>query len=204
MSTLAGPAAYRARGRTPRSARTRERILAAVRALLEEGRFHEAPVEDVAERAGVSRATLYQHFGSRLELVDAICDTFAVNPALTELRTAVVLDDPADALAETIRLAVRFWASEDPVLAQLYGVAAIDPAAQALVERQRGDRRGEMTRLARRLRPRLREGVGERGALERLMLLTSYGSYRELAAEGLAERQIARSLQQAAHSLLLA
>jgi AcrR family transcriptional regulator len=45
-------------------------------------------MEDVAERAGVSRATLYLHFRSRLELVDSICDVVgelygvvAVDPA---------------------------------------------------------------------------------------------------------------------------
>ena len=58
--------------RRPRkSQQTRERIIAAVHDLLEEGSFHESTVEEVASRAGVSRATLYQHFGTRLGLVDA-------------------------------------------------------------------------------------------------------------------------------------
>src|SRR4051794_23500245 len=126
--------------------------MAAVRELLEEGTFHEATVEQVAARAGISRATLYQHFRSRIELVDEICDTFAANPALLALRESVTRDDPAAALAETIAHAVDFWSSEDAVLSQLCGVTAIDPAARDLVERQREDRRGEMTRLARHLR----------------------------------------------------
>ncbi len=62
-----------------------------MRALLREGRFHESTVEQVAERAGVSRATVYQHFRSRIDLVDAICETFDLNPALIELRGAVLL-----------------------------------------------------------------------------------------------------------------
>jgi len=114
----------------------------AVRELLAEGTFHEASVEQVADRAGVSRATLYQHFRSRVDLVDAICDTFAANPALSKLREAVEIDDLDAALAETVALATRSGASEDAVLGELYGVAAIDPAARALVERQRADRRG--------------------------------------------------------------
>jgi len=55
------------------SRRTRDRIMGAVRELLEEGAFHQSTVEEVASRAGVSRASLYQHFGSRLGLVDAMC-----------------------------------------------------------------------------------------------------------------------------------
>ena len=197
-------AAYRSR-RPDRSQQTRERIMGAVRELLAEGTFHEAPVEEVAERAGVSRATLYQHFHSRVDLVDAICDTFAVNPALRELREAVGLADPEEALAETVALAIAFWASEDAVLDQLYGVAAIDPAARALVERQRADRRGEMERLARRLSAagRLRAGIGERRALQLLMVLTSYETFRELRLAGTAERDLAKTLQASARTLLM-
>src|SRR3954467_15704397 len=139
--------AYKTRRRPERTERTRERIVGAVHELLAEGKFHESTVEQVAERAGVSRATLYQHFRSRLELVDEMCDSFDANPALLALRESVTNVDPAAALAETIALAVEFWSSEDAVLRQLYGVAAIDEAAADLVERQRADRRGEMSRL---------------------------------------------------------
>jgi len=187
--------AYRARRRTTaRSDRTRARILEAVRELLSEGTFHESTVEQVAERAGLSRATVYQHFRSRLELVDGICDTLGDNPALLQIRELVSDPDPGRALGETIANAVRFWASEDTVLAQLYGVTAIDPAAQAFVDRQRADRRGTMEQLAATL--------GKRGALATLMVLTSYETYRELRLAGLDDRAVTRKLQQDAQTLL--
>src|SRR4051794_644363 len=131
--------AYRGRGRQQRSLDTRARIMRAVRDLLADGTFHESTVEQVADRAGVSRATLYQHFRSRLELIDEMCDSFDANPALLALRESVTNEDPAAAVAETITHAVEFWSSEDAVLSQLYGVAAIDQAASDLVERQRSD-----------------------------------------------------------------
>jgi AcrR family transcriptional regulator len=180
--------------------------MSAVRELLAEGTFHESTVEQVADRAGVSRATLYQHFRSRLELVDEMCNTFDANPALLALRQSVTADDPAAALAETVAHAVEFWSSEDAVLSQIYGVAAIDQAAADLVERQRGDRRGEMTRLARHLRRAgvLRRDVSDRQALVVLMLLTSYESYRELRHAGVPDRAATTTLLDAARSLLLA
>jgi AcrR family transcriptional regulator len=198
------PARAPYRSRVDRSAETRQRILTAVRELLAERTFHDCTVEDVADRAGVSRATLYQHFRSRLELVDAICDTMAVNPALVELREQVDLPDPDAALSETIAHAVRFWSSEDAVLSQLYGVVAVDPAAKDFVDRQRADRRGELQRLARNLRRsgRLREGTTEKRALAVLLLLTSYESYRELQEAGVSEREGTRMLQQSARTLL--
>src|SRR5947208_171484 len=141
---MAAGRAYITRSRSSRSAATRARIVSAVRELLEEGSFHESTVEAVAERAGVSRATLYQHFGSRIDLVDGICDELAMNPALVALREVVASDDPDEALEATIANAMDFWASEHAVLRQLYGAAAVDPAARDFVDRQRDDRRGEM------------------------------------------------------------
>jgi AcrR family transcriptional regulator len=178
----------------------------AVRELLAEGTFHDSTVEQVADRAGVSRATLYQHFRSRLELVDEMCDSFDANPALLALREAVTNADPATALAETIGHAVAFWSSEDAILRQLYGVAAIDEAAADLVERQRHDRRGEMTRLVRHLRRAgvMRDDVSERQALALLMLLTSYESYRELRHAGVADRAVISTLLGLAQDQLLA
>jgi AcrR family transcriptional regulator len=176
----------------------------ATRELLDEGTFHESSVEQLGERAGVSRATVYQHFPSRLDLVDAMCDTFGVNPALVRIRDSVELEDVREAMRESIADSMRFWSSEDKVLQQLYGVAAVDPAAEALVERQLRDRRGEMQKLARRLGEArtLRKGVDRAEALAHLMVLTSYGTYRELREDGLSDAKLIGHLQSAAERLL--
>jgi AcrR family transcriptional regulator len=197
--------AYRPRTRPTASARTRGRIVSAVRELLGEGTFHESTVEDVARRAGVARATLYQHFGSRLGLVDALCETFDANPALIAIRKAVLLDDPEEALDQTIAATVRFWASEEAVLQPLYGVAAVDPSAGALVERQTEDRRGELRRLLQNLRQhgRLVAGLADRRALALLLVLTSFETFEELRRRaGLAEREVVATLRGAARALL--
>jgi AcrR family transcriptional regulator len=196
---------YRPRGRTAKSDETRQKITAAVAELMAEGTFHESTVEQVADRAGIARATLYQHFRSRLELVDAICERFDENPALETIRKVVELADADAALAETIASAVRFWSSEDPILSQLYGVVAIDPAAQAFVDRQRADRRGEMTRLVRHLERagRRRRDLTEARALSLLMVLTSYETFCELRLAGAADGRVVDTLQQTARTLLL-
>lgn len=194
---------YRTRRRSERSQGTRERILTAVRELLAEGSFHESTVEEVADRAGVARATLYQHFRSRIDLVDAICETFDANPALIRLRELVELPDVDTALAETIASTLRFWSSEDPILRQLYGAAAVDPAAQALVDRQRADRRGEYERLVRNLSRSGRLRAAPQRALDLLLVLSSYDTYRELREAGQTDRRATAFLQEAARELLL-
>lgn len=202
---MKAPRSYRSRNRAKGAQHTRERIVTAVRELMREQRFHESTVEQVAERAGVSRATVYQHFRSRIDLVDAICETFDANPALIELRRAIMLPDPQAALVRTIALAMRFWESEDAILSGLYGVVAIDPAARDLVDRQRADRRGEMRRLAQRLHATgtLRAGISAARALDVLMVLTSYETYRELREAGRSAKRLTAELETMARALLL-
>ncbi|MGH2909151.1 MAG: helix-turn-helix domain-containing protein, partial [Solirubrobacteraceae bacterium] len=47
---------------------TRERLLAAAQALIEEGGYGAASVIAIADRAGVAAGTLYRHFASKEEL----------------------------------------------------------------------------------------------------------------------------------------
>jgi AcrR family transcriptional regulator len=190
---------YRPPRRSTRGDATRRKIMKAVHDLLAEGAFHEATVEEVADRAGVSRATVYLHFRSRLDMIDAICDAFADNEALQRAKGAIEEPDLTKAAEAAIENSVRFWASEDAVFAELYGVVAVDPAAQAFVERQRADRRRHMERLAHRLHAGKRL---QRRALAQLMLLTSYETYRELRADGLNQRDIIAALQESAGLLL--
>jgi AcrR family transcriptional regulator len=190
---------YRPPRRSTRGDATRRKMMKAVHDLLAEGAFHEATVEEVADRAGVSRATVYLHFRSRLDMIDAICDAFADNEALQRAKGAIEEPDLTKAAEAAIENSVRFWASEDAVFAELYGVVAVDPAAQAFVERQRADRRRHMERLAHRLHAGKRL---QRRALAQLMLLTSYETYRELRAEGLNQRDIIAALQESAGLLL--
>ena len=198
--------AYRPRRPSRKAEETRARIVGAVRALLVEGAYHESTVEEVADRAGVSRATLYQHFASRLDLVDALCDTLATHPSLLAIREAVGAEDADEALAGTLTHATAFWSSEDAVFAAVYGVAEVEPAARSFVERQHADRVGEIGRLAANLQRarRLPRGLTKARAFALLMVLTSYETYRELRRAGLSDREVARTLCDSAAALLLA
>jgi AcrR family transcriptional regulator len=52
--------------------RNRERLLAVAREVFAEKGVAEAPLEEIARRAGVGIGTLYRHFPTRLDLVGAI------------------------------------------------------------------------------------------------------------------------------------
>jgi AcrR family transcriptional regulator len=62
--------------RLPRSAR-RKQLLAAAQEVFVANGYHAAAMDDIAERAGVSKPVLYQHFPSKLDLYLALMDTQA-------------------------------------------------------------------------------------------------------------------------------
>src|SRR5580765_8162323 len=70
------PAAVPRGGRLSRSAR-RAQLLVAARDVFAAQGYHAAAMDDIAERAGVSKPVLYQHFPGKLELYQALLTTYA-------------------------------------------------------------------------------------------------------------------------------
>jgi AcrR family transcriptional regulator len=64
------------RGRLTRSAR-RAQLLVAARDVFAAQGYHAAAMDDIAEKAGVSKPVLYQHFPGKLELYRALLTTYA-------------------------------------------------------------------------------------------------------------------------------
>ncbi len=166
--------------RAAAAAQTRDRVTAAVRELLAEGAFHDASVEDVAKRAGVGRATIYEHFGSRAGVIDAVCGTLEASPAMKALRAAAVLPDPVDALRGTVQASTGFWASEEPMFAQLTALAASHDGARAWRDRQRADRRRVCAALVERLDAAGALRMKPADALAHLLVATSFEAFAEL------------------------
>ncbi|MEO5852768.1 MAG: TetR/AcrR family transcriptional regulator [Nocardioides sp.] len=69
-------------GRLPRTQRRAQLLESALEVFVAQG-YHAAAMDDIAERAGVSKPVLYQHFPGKLELylalLDASCDTIIDN-----------------------------------------------------------------------------------------------------------------------------
>ena len=77
MTTTTQPNDGPARGiRLPRSARRRQLLAAAQQVFVAQG-YHAAAMDEIAERAGVSKPVLYQHFPGKLELYLALLDEHA-------------------------------------------------------------------------------------------------------------------------------
>jgi AcrR family transcriptional regulator len=74
--------------RLPRSARRKQLLAAAQQIFVAQG-YHAAAMDDIAERAGVSKPVLYQHFPGKLELYLALLDTHC-DAIIAKVRAAML------------------------------------------------------------------------------------------------------------------
>src|ERR671928_1494576 len=87
--------------RLPRSARRKQLLAAAEQIFVAQG-YHAAAMDDIAERAGVSKPVLYQHFPGKLELYLALLDT-SCDAIVASVREALEsTDDNKQRVAATI------------------------------------------------------------------------------------------------------
>src|SRR3954451_13508075 len=73
-SAMSGTQAAGRPVRLPRSARRKQLLAAAQQVFVAQG-YHAAAMDDIADRAGVSKPVLYQHFPGKLDLYLALLDT---------------------------------------------------------------------------------------------------------------------------------
>ncbi len=135
-----------------RSQRTRQRLLTAARAVLEDEGFEALTLEKVATRGGVTRKTVYLHFGSRSGL---IAELFAYVAAAEGLEGSVApvwnAPDGATALNEWARHLARYHPRLLAVARALEEVWRSDPDAAEHHRRVLAAKHGNCRRLAQRL-----------------------------------------------------
>jgi AcrR family transcriptional regulator len=104
---------------------TRERVVAAARALFDERGFAETTIQDVADRAGVGKATVYYYVESKGQLLGLVIDE-TIGELLTQVRCELErIDSPAKGLDHLLRRHAREMARTGVMLdAYLRGEAA--------------------------------------------------------------------------------
>ena len=113
------PRPYRLGQRQATTEQTRARIIAAARELLmaSDG-FSGFSIDAVARQADVARMTVYYQFGSKIGLLEALCDSLATQGGMEQLATAFRQPEPLDALAEYIAEGLRELERTVPPLSQ--------------------------------------------------------------------------------------
>jgi AcrR family transcriptional regulator len=187
------------------SVETVEHVLDAAERLIREGSFHAATMDELAAAAGVSRATVFNRFGSKLGVLQALFRRGIEGPEMAAIQAALELEDPVAALEAVIVAACTIWEAYGYVHLQLQAVLVLEPGATALIDEQREQQRIELQGLTRRLARagKLRPGLSQARATATLHTLTSLESFLWLRqAYGLSLRQTRETIAELARTLL--
>jgi AcrR family transcriptional regulator len=199
------PRPYRLGQRQAATEQTRARILAAARDLLMSADgYARFSIEAVARQADVARMTVYHQFGSKIGLLEALCDTLAVSGGMEHLAMAFRQPDPLEALTQFLRVFGRFWEADRLVMRRLRALAALDPDFEQVIRARDAWRRQGSSVIAQRL-------VEQQGLLpetardefvEVLFTLSSFETYDTLAGPTRSAEEIAPLVAQLARAAL--
>ena len=187
------------------AARTVERILDAAAELVAEDAFHTATIDDLASRAGVSRATVFTRFCSKVGVLEALSTRCAGGPEMRAIREAQAIADPVDQLNALLDAGCDLWEQQGYILLQLKAIVVLEPEASGLIDEQRGDQGAGMEALARALSKAglLRDGVTQQTPAAALHALTSVETFLALRRDyRLPLKTVKSTIRELAHSLL--
>ncbi len=156
------PRPYRLGQREASTEQTRARILAAARELLiaTDG-FAAFSMDAVARRADVARMTVYHQFGSKIGLLEALCDSLAASGDMRQMSAAVFQQpDPAAALERYVATFAQLWTVDRILTRRLRALAALDPDFAQVIRTRDEWRRNGVTVLVGRM-PGWREASAE-------------------------------------------
>src|SRR5499433_4264292 len=180
------PRAYKSPRRIVAATKTRARIVTAAAATLgtAEG-IRGFSLQAVADRAGVTRLTVYNQFGSRRALLEAVFDDMAARGGLHRIPAVMAGPDPQAGLLQVIAIFCDFWSFGCDALGPLHAAGASDPEFVASVHERNERRRRLLSVLVRRmasdrkLPPRVLDDL-----IDVLFALTSFPFFSQLTARG--------------------
>ena len=160
------------------AAATRATVLQAARTVLSDPDPAPWSMETVATAAGVTRMTVYNQFGSRAAVIEAVLDEVVSRDGMDRLVDASQALPPVIALERALLTTCRFWHAERPLLRRLIAAAYVEPALAELLARREGWRREQLSALLGRIDSRHGE---DQGLLDLLVTATSFPSYDRLS-----------------------
>lgn len=127
------------KGRLPRDER-RAQLLAAALEVFTAAGYHSAAMDEIADRAGVSKPVLYQHFPSKLELYLAVLDTHIDSLVFAIQRAIQSTPDNAKRVQATISAYFDFIEEEGEAFRLLFeSDMNVEPAVRERLNRMTYD-----------------------------------------------------------------
>jgi AcrR family transcriptional regulator len=189
--------------RAAASDKTRERIVAAAAKLLRSKGSGGFSLEAIGKAAGVTRLTVYNQFGSRRALLEAVFDDRARRGGIHRIPEAMADPDPHSGLRRIIAIFCDFWSSDKGAMARLQGIGANDAEFVTAIRERNERRRQILSVLVKRM---AKSGDVQMASIkdltDLLFILTSFPVFAELATSGRDKQAVAVLIQTVARDLI--
>ncbi len=199
------PRPYQLGQRQAASDQTRIRILAATRALLmaPDG-YSRFSIETVARQADVARMTVYHQFGSKLGLLEGLCDSLAASGGMEQIASAFRQSEPLAVLNQYIEVFGRFWDVDRLVMRRLRALAALDPVFEQVIRTRDEWRRKGVRAITQQLVEKqvlsTNETIDETVTI--LFTLTSFETFDTLAGPARSLEEVTQVVQRLARAAI--
>ena len=197
------PRPYQSPARTAAAERTRKRIVAAAAKLLRSKGAGDFSLDAVGKLAKVTRLTVYNQFGTRRALLEAVFDDRAARGGLFRLGEAMGERDPHLALDRLIAIFCDFWSFDQVGLNRLHRMGTSDAEFDESIRERNERRRGAISVFINRMVERGEVNAkAAASTTDLLFVLTSFPTFFELTQNGRTKEEACTLLQTAVRGLI--
>lgn len=161
----------------------RKRCVEAANTLLADSNTPDLKMEDVARRAGITRQTIYNLFGSKTELIEAVFDDLARTGGMEGMAAAMQQHDPETRLSAMVMTFARFWAASRMITRHIRAMATTDLDLSSAIRARDERRRMACQHVLRGFGQSLPTDSDQSLRVELLWTITSFEFFDMLAGE---------------------
>jgi len=184
---------------------TRAKIINAARALiLSENALEAFNIDAIARRTRITRMTIYNQFGGRTGLLEALFDDLAQRGEMYRMAEVFQKQNPIEALKAFIAAFGRFWTRDRIIIRRLRAMTALDDElAKADTARQERRKQGA-TVIMKRLNEKysLTSSKTLKQRVEILFTMTGFEFFDTLAGESHSPEEIVPQVQNSVMKIL--
>ncbi len=174
------PRGYQSEKRQAAADETRRRILETARRVLAGRGVPQLTIDSVAAQADVSRQTVYNAFGSKSGLLEALCDHLAERGRIDRIAAAFTAPDGTEAITLFLTAFYKFWATDRTATRRLRGLATLDKDLEAVIKARNARQRQGFTALLDRFPDLDTSGRDRDQTLDLLCALGSFETFDTL------------------------
>jgi len=159
----------------------RDKILAAAREVLNLDDPKSFSLEAVARRAGITRMTVYNQFGSKAGLLSELFDLLIERDAFSKAPTVFAQQDLGSAFDLFVEILGRFYTDNRPLMARLSAVAGLDADLDDAMRSRNLRRRHAVETLIRRFSGTFEPAVAASELVNTLDVLMNFNTFSAIA-----------------------